>query len=240
MKKYVFPLLLTGLLSVLAACGMNVRASAESPDTPQSTAQDAGQNLVPNTTARQEQSISYEDVTQVSITGYLQHIVVVPATGNKVAIRWSSEGDETLSVDNGRLELAFKEPDWLAKDRLNDGTPRFSVVSTIYVELPETVETAEFYSNLGNVFVDGAASYRSLTAETIDGDVTVRGVAGRLTAKTGRGTIGPEEYAADIVESMYSETITSKRLDITILGAVIPDQRTWLFSESGNVSINEY
>lgn len=245
MKKYVYPLLTAGLLSILAACGMNARASAEWSDATRSTdvlstAQEIGRKSVRNTTAGEEQSVTYEDMTQVSITVYLQHIVITPAAGDKVTVRWISEGDETLSADNGRLELTFKEPDWLAKDRASDGTPRFSVVSAIYVELPETVDIAEFYSNLGNVFIDGVTGCRLLKAETIDGDATVRGAVGRVTAKTGRGTIGPEDYAADIVESMYDETVTSKRLDITIPGAVIPDQQTWLYSESGNVSVNEY
>ena len=187
----------------------------------------------------QQKTLSFADVTDVKITGYLQHFEVAPASGDEVVLRWTSAGDEVVAVVDGHLTLAFAEPDWLSKDLPNDGTPRFSVVSTIYVELPDHVETAEFYSTLGDITVDAVKHYGVLKAETCDGNVTVRGVTGRLTANTGRGTIAPESFAPDIVESTYSLTTKSKRLDTTIPGAENPNQKTVLFSESGKISINE-
>lgn len=187
----------------------------------------------------EEQTQAFAGVTQLSVTGYLQHIEVRAAKGEEVVIRWTGDGSETATQRDGRVDFSFAEPDWLDGPSPPDGAPRFRVVSTLYVELPADMDTAAFTSTLGDITLEGPLPYHTLTAETVDGDVTARGIAGEVLAETNRGTIGPAALPGDITYSEYDGVIYSQELRATLLGAASPAQNTRLYTESGAISINE-
>lgn len=182
---------------------------------------------------------SFANVTNLNITGYLQHIEVKPADGNEVVISWVSDGTETVSEKNGRAQLAFAEPNWRDKQLPNDGSPRFAVVSTITVEVPASMKTITLTSTLGDITIDSLTSYGQLTVKTINGNIAAHNIVGMVKAETSEGTIGPATFAADIIEQEYSPEQTSKHLQTTIAGAANSTQRTNLSTVLGSIVINE-
>lgn len=182
---------------------------------------------------------SFTNVTHLDVTGDLQHIEVKPAAGDEVVIRWISDGSETVSQKNGHVKFAFAEPNWSDRSLPNDGSPRFTVVSTITVEIPAAMKNLTFTSNLGDITIDGLTSYDQLTAKTVNGNITARDLVGLVKAETSEGTIGPAAFAADITEQEYSEEQTSKHLRTEIPGAANTAQSTILSTVLGSIAINE-
>lgn len=197
-----------------------------------------GESATPNDN-QLYQTQSFTNVTDLNITGYLQHIVVKPASGNEVVIRWVSDGTETVKQENGQMYFSFAEPNWLDKTLSNDGSPRFSVVSTLYVELPETIDAVTLDSILGDITIGGVNLHNQLVAHTVNGNIVTHGLVGVVKAETGEGTIGPASFGAEITEQPYSQDQTSKHLNTTIPGATNPAQYTELYTVLGSISINE-
>lgn len=237
----ISPLFLSaGLLFTLNACASNPGSASDSAEGRAAAVHTASLSDETRNQAKagEEKTQSFSNVTNLTVTGYLQHIEIGTSNSSDLVIRWTGDGSETMSQKGGVVALKMPEPDWLDKNLPNDG-PRFSVTSTIYVELPDSIDTASFTTTLGDITIDSVTAYNHLTAETILGNLTVSGLVGKITAETGRGSIGPDSFAADITEQPYSTETTSKKLETTIPGGFNPPQKAKLYSESGIIMINE-
>lgn len=251
-KKNPLPFLLsTILLIMLTACAAGGNSSGgnsssgESTSYPENSAAmavtSASDTGIPQTSgsAGEEKTKSFPGVTNLNVTGYLQHIEIGASDSGELVIRWTGDGSETVTQKGGIVTLSMAEPDWLDKTLPNDGSPRFSVTSTIYVELPDTIDTAAFSTTLGDITIHEVTAYNHLRAETILGNITTAGLVGGVYAETGRGSIGPDSFAADLIEQPYSTETNSKRLETTLPGGSNPPQKAKLYSESGIIMINE-
>lgn len=168
--------------------------------------------------AETENTQSFAGVTSLEVYGALQHIVLTQTDGEEVVIRWVSDGTETIDEEDGHVSFAFAEPDWLDKDLPGDGSPRFSVVSTIYVDVPATVS--------------------AVTITTTLGDITASGITGDVLAEALEGSIEPETHGEHITEQPYDESRTSKHLKTTLPGAEKP-RLTTLYTVLGSILLNE-
>lgn len=137
--------------------------------------------------AENVQTFTYgtEGITSIEIETGANDVQLIPASGDKIEVSYT---DDVASVKDGVLSINIPMP---------GGGVNFKEPSAVLVGVPDMpLESVHIKSEAGNVQLDGANANK-LTVNVQNGNVTLSGTEGNITAKSEMDSIITELPIAD-------------------------------------------